>query len=152
MEITPAVNMPLVLASETSISLNDSNNDLNNDLNNDSNNDLNINLINFNNNNSFASNLDTTIDNCMPDILHAYTGESPSSGADPVIFLTGFSSRIFICLISTRIPLHALYKTHMHKRTCTNTHKYTYAHTNTQTQIHTHTLTYTRARAHPEYT
>ena len=62
-----------MLASKTSISLNDSNNDLNND--------LNINLINFNNNNSFASNLDTTIDNCMPDILHAYTGESPSSSS-----------------------------------------------------------------------
>ena len=69
-----------MLASETSISLNDSNNDSNNDLNND----LNINLINFNNNNnnnSFASNLDTTIDNCMPDILHVYTGESPSSSS-----------------------------------------------------------------------
>ena len=52
-----------MLVSETSISLNDSNNDLNND--------LNINLINFNNNNNFASNLDTIIDNCMPDILHA---------------------------------------------------------------------------------
>ena len=63
-----------MFASETSISLNDSNNDLNND--------LNINLINFNNNNnSFTSNLDTTIDNCMPDILHAYTGESPSSSS-----------------------------------------------------------------------
>ena len=62
-----------MLDSETSISLNDSNNDLNND--------LNINLINFNNNNSFASNLDTLIDNCMPDILHAYTGESPSSSS-----------------------------------------------------------------------
>ena len=50
-------------------------------VNNDLNNDLNINLINFNNNISFASNLDTTIDNCMPDILYAYTGESPSSSS-----------------------------------------------------------------------